>query len=198
MSRFDAKIRNRRSRNRNRKTESTRRLTLIQHDFHIGRRLYRQICRSIAMEKFPDHIDSPRMANGAGRTPSPLKPASGYGLPNGHITHSDRRPPATRKENGHNGGLDLPSYSRGHGRQKSIGDAIRTIRTRRGSVSQNAHEIADALRAPVSPKLVVCISCCNYHKQLSPSLVQAPRCPHPFVLTPSARFFALCGIRRPL
>lgn len=43
-----------------------------------------------------------------------------------------------------------------HGRQKSLSEAIRTIRTRRGSVSQNAHELADALKAPVSPTLVVC------------------------------------------
>lgn len=57
------------------------------------------------------------------------------------------------------------SFSRGtaaasarHGRQKSLGEAIRTIRTRKGSVSQNAHEIADALKAPLSPKLIVC---CN-------------------------------------
>jgi solute carrier family 35 protein E1 len=42
-----------------------------------------------------------------------------------------------------------------HGRQKSLSEAIRTIRTRSGSVTQNAHEIADALKAPVSPKLVV-------------------------------------------
>lgn len=48
------------------------------------------------------------------------------------------------------------SSGRTHGRQKSLGDAFRTIRARNGSMSQNAHEIADALRAPVSPKLVVC------------------------------------------
>ncbi|EFY85901.1 hypothetical protein J3459_015123 [Metarhizium acridum] len=118
------------------------------------------------MEKFPDHVDAPRFHNGISRSPSPLKPASGYGLPNGAISHSDRRPtPAVRKENGHtqtavNGhGQNLSPWSdaskRGHGRQKSLSDAIRTIRTRKGSVSQNAHEIADALRAPVSPKLVI-------------------------------------------
>ncbi|KZF20653.1 putative ER to Golgi transport protein [Xylona heveae TC161] len=42
----------------------------------------------------------------------------------------------------------------GHGRQKSLSDALKTIRTRRGSVSANAHEIADALKAPVSPRLI--------------------------------------------
>ena len=42
-----------------------------------------------------------------------------------------------------------------HGRQKSIGEAIHTIRTRKGSVSANAAEIADALKAPVSVRLIV-------------------------------------------
>ncbi|KAF2156222.1 TPT-domain-containing protein [Myriangium duriaei CBS 260.36] len=42
-----------------------------------------------------------------------------------------------------------------HGRQKSLSEAIRTVRTRRGSVSQNAVEIADALKPPVSFKLVI-------------------------------------------
>jgi solute carrier family 35, member E1 len=42
-----------------------------------------------------------------------------------------------------------------HKRQKSLTEAIRTIRTRSGSVSQNVQEIADALKAPVSPTLVV-------------------------------------------
>lgn len=42
-----------------------------------------------------------------------------------------------------------------HNRQKSLSEAISTIRNRSASVSQNAKEIADALRAPVSPTLVV-------------------------------------------
>ena len=56
--------------------------------------------------------------------------------------------------NGHINGIG----NRGHGRQKSLSDAIRTIRTRKGSVSANAHEIADALKAPISLKLIVCTS----------------------------------------
>lgn len=54
-------------------------------------------------------------------------------------------------------------YSRGHGRQKSLSDAIRTIRTRKGSVSANAQEIAEALKAPLSVKLIV-----------SPSILKVP------------------------
>jgi solute carrier family 35 protein E1 len=44
---------------------------------------------------------------------------------------------------------------RGHGRQRSLSEAIQVIRGRNGSMSQNAAEIADALKAPVSPRLVV-------------------------------------------
>ncbi|CAK7264960.1 hypothetical protein SEPCBS119000_001259 [Sporothrix epigloea] len=46
----------------------------------------------------------------------------------------------------------------GRSRQKSLGEALHTIRTRSGSTSQNMHEIADALKAPVSPMLIfLCI-----------------------------------------
>lgn len=39
--------------------------------------------------------------------------------------------------------------------RKSISEAISTIRTRNGSVSANAQELAEALKAPVSYKLIV-------------------------------------------
>ncbi|RAL02034.1 putative ER to Golgi transport protein (Sly41) [Aspergillus ibericus CBS 121593] len=39
--------------------------------------------------------------------------------------------------------------------RKSISEAISTIRTRNGSVSANAQELAEALRAPVSYKLII-------------------------------------------
>ncbi|SPO05637.1 related to SLY41 protein [Cephalotrichum gorgonifer] len=44
--------------------------------------------------------------------------------------------------------------TKGHTRQKSLSQAIRTIRTRNGSVSQNVHEITEALKAPVSGRLI--------------------------------------------
>ena len=40
-------------------------------------------------------------------------------------------------------------------RQKSLSEALRTIHERRGSVTENAHELAEALKAPVSLKLIV-------------------------------------------
>lgn len=109
------------------------------------------------MEKFPDHNDAAFLGNGNGhsiasaRTPSPLRGANGnLGPPNS----SDRWLPITRPDS-QSKGLGWSAGARGHGRQKSLSEAFHHIRNRSGSVSQNAHEIADALRAPVSPKLVV-------------------------------------------
>lgn len=102
------------------------------------------------MEKFPDHIDAPFTGNGNGsvsaRTPSPFKA-------NGHTP--GRWLPVSRQDSQARSGLGWSASGRSHTRQKSLGEALHTIRTRNGSVSQNAHEIADALRAPISPKLIV-------------------------------------------
>lgn len=93
----------------------------------------------------PTHEEEP-FAVSSSRTASP----SNTPLPNGSVLPSDRWQP--RKEHRHY----MNGSATRHGRQKSLSEAIRTIRTRKGSVSQNAHEIADALKAPVSPALVVC------------------------------------------
>lgn len=73
---------------------------------------------------------------------------------NGHAVPAERWQPRREARVG------FATHSKGgpsnrHGRQKSLSEAFQTIRTRKGSVSQNAHEIADALKAPLSPKLVV-------------------------------------------
>ncbi|KAL1306416.1 hypothetical protein AAFC00_005121 [Neodothiora populina] len=53
------------------------------------------------------------------------------------------------------GGVNTgPPAGTRHGRQKSLSNAFRTIRERKGSMSQNAHEIADALKAPISARLI--------------------------------------------
>ncbi len=58
-----------------------------------------------------------------------------------------------------NGPLNVSGLrGHGHARQKSLSDAFRTIRNRRASVSENAHEIAEALKAPISVRTIVCIS----------------------------------------
>lgn len=109
-------------------------------------------------EPFPLHNDAVFLEESS-RTPSPH-------VANGIISG----PPSGERWQMHNEKPDRtywsskkPSISiRSHGRQKSIGDAFRTIRTRKGSVSANAHELADALKAPVSPMLIVCRSTRGY------------------------------------
>ena len=49
----------------------------------------------------------------------------------------------------------MSTGTRQRDRQKSLSEAFRTIRTRKASVSENAAEIAEALKAPLSVKLVV-------------------------------------------
>lgn len=84
---------------------------------------------------------------GSARTLSPAKT-------NG-VLHSERW--QTRKDthlawgDGH---LNIAG-PRQHGRHRSISDAFRNIRTRKASVSENAHEIAEALKAPISIRILV-------------------------------------------
>ena len=94
------------------------------------------------MKKFPDHNDTvPWAARSAG-------PREGPGYLNPDPSSARWLP---RRDQGHPNG----SPARGHGRQKSLSDAIKTIRNRSGSVRENVHEITDALKAPVSPRLIV-------------------------------------------
>ncbi|ODA77474.1 hypothetical protein RJ55_07103 [Drechmeria coniospora] len=106
------------------------------------------------MEQFPDHVDAPLKANGTPiREPSLRK--SPVATPPERWP-PDRWTPASKRDHTYAPTVTWSSSGRArHGRQKSLSDAFRTIRARNGSISQNAHEIADALRAPVSPKLVV-------------------------------------------
>lgn len=109
--------------------------------------------------KFPEfsqeslHFQDEHAISDRERSPSPGP------LPVLTTLHSNDRWQA-RRGSGQNGSAwvngGIKSGPR-HGRQKSLSEAIRTVRTRKASVSQNAHEIAEALKAPVSPKLVVCI-----------------------------------------
>lgn len=120
------------------------------------------------LEKFPDLDAQPVFAGNSLRAPSPG--LNGYanvtsgGLPPFADRWQPRNNNQTRGVRWGQAGVGLgigqpagppSSHGRGHGKQKSISEAIRTIRGRNGSVSQNAHEIADALRAPVSGKLTV-------------------------------------------
>lgn len=120
---------------------------------------HRRSSSSNPREKFPDldpsqsrdcflkYDESGNGRNGSARTLSPAKT-------NG-VLHSERW--QTRRDNylawgeGH---LNVAG-PRQHSRHRSISDAFRNIRTRKASVSENAHEIAEALKAPISLKILV-------------------------------------------
>ncbi|KAL1602391.1 hypothetical protein SLS60_005807 [Paraconiothyrium brasiliense] len=95
----------------------------------------------------PTHAEEPFGLTS--RTPSPNRNQ----LPDGNTHTPDRWQP--RRDQRARGNSSAHGPTTRHGRQKSLSEAFRTIRTRKASVSQNAHEIADALKAPVSPTLVM-------------------------------------------
>lgn len=118
------------------------------------------------LEKFPDHIDSP-LYNGSGTSVSPIP---GLNIYSNGINGTTTQPPSgdrwlPKREPRKSikwGQLGQPPPSSAYGlgqtrqtRQKSISETFRTIRDRNGSVSQNAQDIAGALRAPLSYKLIV-------------------------------------------
>jgi len=102
----------------------------------------------------PDLMPTPEedgrygLSSSRSASPSPAMHTNGSSMP------ADRWQP--RKESRFVAMNGSPGPSTRHGRQKSLSEALKTIRTRKGSVSQNAHELADALKAPLSPKLIVC------------------------------------------
>ncbi|KAG8626038.1 hypothetical protein KVT40_006439 [Elsinoe batatas] len=105
--------------------------------------------------KFPD-LTTEQLQNGSAVEDYPHSPSPGP-LPDLTRLHSagDRWQP--RKEQSLERSMWNERRATGgtrHGRQKSLSEAIRTVRDRRGSVTQNAAEIADALKAPVSMRLV--------------------------------------------
>ncbi|TKX19456.1 hypothetical protein C1H76_8304 [Elsinoe australis] len=105
--------------------------------------------------KFPE-LTPEQLQNGSAVDDRPYSPSPGP-LPDLTRLHSGERWPGRREQS-----LEKSMWSNDrrytggtrHGRQKSLSEAIRTVRDRRGSVTQNAAEIADALKAPVSLKLV--------------------------------------------
>lgn len=114
--------------------------------------------------KFPDfsHEEFERQQEEAiaedisrGPSPQPLP----NGLPPG--LHSSERWPLRKEANANswsswaNGRAGAGAAGGKHGRQKSLSEAIRTVRGRRASVAENAAEIADSLKAPVSFRLVM-------------------------------------------
>lgn len=108
---------------------------------------------SEGLQQFPEFDPSPRRGSytiyeeEGSRSGTPEWPRQ-----NGTSLHSDRWQPRQGYASWANGSA---TGGKRHGRQKSLSDAIKTIRTRKGSVTANAQEIAEALKAPVSYKLIV-------------------------------------------
>jgi solute carrier family 35 protein E1 len=104
-------------------------------------------------DHLPTHEEEP-YGQSSSRSPSPNPPHASR--PNANLgldRWQARRDSAPKYWSNGN-----PAAAAGrHARQKSLNEAWKTIRApgRRASVTQNAHEIADALKAPVSPKLIV-------------------------------------------
>lgn len=113
---------------------------------------------SHSRERFPD-LDASQSgtflaafdANSDGatssRTPSPAK---SNGVP-----RNDRWQSRKNNHLAWGNGHASVSWPREHSRQKSLGEAFQTIRNRKASVSENAHEIAEALKAPISYRVIV-------------------------------------------
>lgn len=111
------------------------------------------------MEKFPDHVET---LDGQGMYTESPTVMTGKSLFYSAQSAERWQPGLARIDSGEvrkppwtsNGSWNGHAHAHTHGRQKSLSDAFRSMRTRRASVSQNVHEVADALKAPVSPMLV--------------------------------------------
>ena len=106
--------------------------------------------KSATNEKFPSFDDSQRNFHLPPVSESPLELTPGQQLP------TESKWPA-RKSSQKTRDAWKPS-AHGHRPRRSLSDAINNFRTRQGSVSENAQELAEALKAPISWKLIVCFT----------------------------------------
>ncbi|KAK4100992.1 TPT-domain-containing protein [Parathielavia hyrcaniae] len=100
-------------------------------------------------EKFPDFDDGHLFPTG--QTPAQRWQQNGFANGNGNAA-SPGRWHARRDSRVKWAPRDPISGSSGHGRMSSISNTVHRMRS--ASMSQNAHEIAEALRAPVSWRLI--------------------------------------------
>src|SRR5882757_9644096 len=100
-------------------------------------------------ERFPSFDDTPPNLhiNSSGVAESPLEISPGQLL--NHEIKWPVRKMSQRLRDARPAGV----YT--HRPRRSVSDAIHKFRTRQGSVSENAQELAEALKAPVSYKLIV-------------------------------------------
>lgn len=118
---------------------------------------------SSPIDKFPPYEESLDAAMGASRpnaSPSVRYAPSDLWEPRKSSFYAREHP---------NGAARVPK----HRPRKSISEALTTIRARNGSVSANAQELAEALRAPVSYRLIVC--CTPGHHHTSGVLANEPK-----------------------
>ncbi|KAJ5478567.1 hypothetical protein N7530_004076 [Penicillium desertorum] len=120
-----------------------RRASMRQAELQIPTKSSVPQSTSSPIDKFPPYEDTVDAVAGSAR---PNRSASVKYAPN--ELWEPRKASFYSREYG-NGSLRNPK----HRPRKSISEAITTIRTRNGSMSANAHELAQALRAPVSYRL---------------------------------------------
>nr|POE84626.1 putative transporter c83.11 [Quercus suber] len=89
-----------------------------------------------------------------GPSPQPLLNGLPAGLHSSERWPGRRNPPKATWTSWANGAMN--GGSKRQAKQKSLTEAIKTVRTRKMSISESGHEIAESLKAPVSMKLVVC------------------------------------------
>lgn len=103
-------------------------------------------------ERFPSFDagrSDPQLNNGSAIVESPSESSPSLG----NFSHPDFKWPS-RKTSQRLRDARPPGVF-GHRSKRSVSDAINKFRTRQGSVSENAQELAEALKAPVSYKLIV-------------------------------------------
>lgn len=106
----------------------------------------------VGNEKFPSFDDSTRNsfqlnAPAVTDSPSDLSPGAGP------FANQDFKWPARKMSQRLRDAR--PTGINGHRSRRSVSEAINKFRTRQGSVSENAQDLAEALKAPISYKLIV-------------------------------------------
>jgi hypothetical protein len=107
---------------------------------------------NVGKEKFPSfdenanfHLNTHQNSTAVTESPAEITPAQ--------LPFQDFKWPARKSSQGLREGRNAQIYT--HRPRRSVSNAINKFRTRQGSVSENAQELAEALKAPISYKLIV-------------------------------------------
>lgn len=126
-----------------------RRASMRQPELQVPNKPSSSQHTSSPIDKFPPYEDSLDAAVGSA-APS-TRPHRSPSVKYAPSEHWEPRKTAFYSRDYPNGALRNPK----HRSRKSISEAITTIRNRNGSMSANAQELAEALKAPVSYRLIV-------------------------------------------